>query len=118
MMDGRVKTLHPKVHGGLLASATTGTYRRDEGHGIAPIDLLVVNLYPFGRPSTRALFRGLHRDRHRRSGDDRAAANHDDVAVVVQGRTIKPCSTNLPPTRRGRFRRRRLPPRPIAHRRL
>jgi len=48
MMDGRVKTLHPKVHGGLLA------LRDDAGHvaamaaqGIEPIDLLVVNLYPF-----------------------------------------------------------------------
>jgi phosphoribosylaminoimidazolecarboxamide formyltransferase / IMP cyclohydrolase len=49
MLDGRVKTLHPKIHGGLLA-------RRDDaahlaairGAGIAPIDLLVVNLYPFG----------------------------------------------------------------------
>ena len=48
MLDGRVKTLHPKVHGGLLA-------RRDvpaqmvalDAHGIATIDLLVVNLYPF-----------------------------------------------------------------------
>jgi phosphoribosylaminoimidazolecarboxamide formyltransferase/IMP cyclohydrolase len=48
MLDGRVKTLHPKVHGGLLA-------RRDlpehmdalERHGIGPIDLLAVNLYPF-----------------------------------------------------------------------
>ena len=48
MLDGRVKTLHPMVHGGLLA-------RRDvpehvaamQAHGIAPIDLLVVNLYPF-----------------------------------------------------------------------
>ena len=46
MMDGRVKTLHPKVHGGILA-------RRDidqavmETHQIPPIDLVVVNLYPF-----------------------------------------------------------------------
>src|SRR6059058_6672096 len=48
MLDGRVKTLHPKVHGGLLA-------RRDvpehvaaiEQHGISTIDILVVNLYPF-----------------------------------------------------------------------
>jgi phosphoribosylaminoimidazolecarboxamide formyltransferase/IMP cyclohydrolase len=50
MMDGRVKTLHPKVHGGILA-------RRDlkdhvaamEEHGIPPIDLVVVNLYPFAQ---------------------------------------------------------------------
>src|SRR3546814_11909817 len=48
IMDGRVKTLHPTIHGGLLG-------RRDfpahvaamQEHGIAPIDLLVVNLYPF-----------------------------------------------------------------------
>jgi len=46
IMDGRVKTLHPKIHGGLL-----GRRGQDDGvmeeHGIAPIDLLVVNLYPF-----------------------------------------------------------------------
>ena len=48
IMDGRVKTLHPKIHGGLLG------VRDDPGHraamakqGIAGIDLLVVNLYPF-----------------------------------------------------------------------
>jgi len=46
MMDGRLKTLHPKIHGGLL-----GRRGEDDGamveHGIPPIDLLVVNLYPF-----------------------------------------------------------------------
>jgi phosphoribosylaminoimidazolecarboxamide formyltransferase/IMP cyclohydrolase len=55
MLDGRVKTLHPKVHGGLLA-------RRDHPdhmaalhrHGIAPIDILVVNLYPFEATVGRA----------------------------------------------------------------
>ena len=53
MMDGRVKTLHPKVHGGILA-------RRDrpdhlaaiKAHGIAPIDLVVVNLYPFAKAAS------------------------------------------------------------------
>ena len=48
MMDGRLKTLHPKVHGGLLA--VRGNAEHDasaQKHGIAPIDLLVVNLYPF-----------------------------------------------------------------------
>lgn len=48
MMDGRVKTLHPGVHGGLLALRDNPEHRASmEEHGIAPIDLLVVNLYPF-----------------------------------------------------------------------
>src|ERR671912_25454 len=46
IMDGRVKTLHPRVHGGLLGRAGTDDAVIAE-HGIAPIDLLVVNLYPF-----------------------------------------------------------------------
>ena len=46
MMDGRVKTLHPKVHGGLLGRSGTDDAVMAE-HGIAPIDLLVLNLYPF-----------------------------------------------------------------------
>ena len=54
MLDGRVKTLHPKIHGGLL-------FRRDlpahveqaAAHGIEPIDLVVVNLYPFGQVVAR-----------------------------------------------------------------
>ena len=48
MMDGRVKTLHPAVHGGLLALRDDAEHRAAmAAHGIAPIDLLVVNLYPF-----------------------------------------------------------------------
>ena len=48
MMDGRLKTLHPTVHGGLLAIRGNAEHTRAaEQHGIAPIDLLVVNLYPF-----------------------------------------------------------------------
>ncbi len=48
MMDGRVKTLHPAVHGGLLALRDDPDHvAAMEAHGIAPIDLLVVNLYPF-----------------------------------------------------------------------
>src|SRR5690625_1620669 len=48
IMDGRVKTLHPSIHGGLLGRRRTDEAVMDE-HGIAPIDLLVVNLYPFAR---------------------------------------------------------------------
>src|SRR5437764_3345444 len=48
MMDGRVKTLHPAVHGGLLAIRTNAEHAAAmAAHGIKPIDLLVVNLYPF-----------------------------------------------------------------------
>lgn len=48
MMDGRVKTLHPNVHGGLLALRDNDDHLAAmTEHGIAPIDLLVVNLYPF-----------------------------------------------------------------------
>ena len=46
IMDGRVKTLHPRIHGGLLGRIGTDEAVMAE-HGIAPIDLLVVNLYPF-----------------------------------------------------------------------
>ncbi|OFW99553.1 MAG: bifunctional phosphoribosylaminoimidazolecarboxamide formyltransferase/IMP cyclohydrolase [Alphaproteobacteria bacterium RIFCSPHIGHO2_12_FULL_63_12] len=48
MMDGRVKTLHPKVHGGLLALRDNAEHLSSmKAHDILPIDLLVVNLYPF-----------------------------------------------------------------------
>src|SRR2546430_3436083 len=48
LLDGRVKTLHPKVHGGLLAIRENPEHEAAMlAHGIAPIDLLVVNLYPF-----------------------------------------------------------------------
>ena len=48
MMDGRLKTLHPMVHGGLLAIRGNAEHDASAAqHGIAPIDLLVVNLYPF-----------------------------------------------------------------------
>ena len=52
IMDGRVKTLHPVIHGGLLGGAAP-TRRVMEEHGIEPIDLLVVNLYPFEQTIAR-----------------------------------------------------------------
>jgi phosphoribosylaminoimidazolecarboxamide formyltransferase / IMP cyclohydrolase len=55
MLDGRVKTLHPKVHGGILARRDVDAHMRmlDE-HAIPPIDLVVVNLYPFRETVARA----------------------------------------------------------------
>src|ERR1700743_3141701 len=88
MMDGRVKTLHPKVHGGLLAvRSNTEHDRAMKAHGIAPIDLLVVNLYPFeatvekGADFTDCI---ENIDIGGPAMIRAAAKNHDDVAVVVE----------------------------------
>ena len=87
MLDGRVKTLHPMVHGGLLGQRDNAEHQAAmSAHGIAPIDLLIVNLYPFEATVARgagfeecvenidiggpALIRA-------------AAKNHGDVTVVV-----------------------------------
>src|SRR5450759_3300089 len=60
MMDGRVKTLHPKVHGGLLAIRDNAEHAQAmKAHDSAPIDLLVVNLYPVSYTHLRA-----HETRH------------------------------------------------------
>ena len=88
MMDGRVKTLHPKVHGGLLG-------RRDnpqdvaamKQHGITPIDLVAVNLYPFretvAKPQTTFEQAIEHIDIGGPSMLRSAAKNHAAVIVVV-----------------------------------
>ena len=54
MMDGRVKTLHPRIHGGLLALRDNAEHLRAmRAHGIEPIDMVVVNLYPFEETAMR-----------------------------------------------------------------
>jgi phosphoribosylaminoimidazolecarboxamide formyltransferase / IMP cyclohydrolase len=87
MMDGRVKTLHPKVHGGLLAIRDNKDHAAAmQAHGIRPIDLLVVNLYPF----EETVAKGAGFDDCIENIDiggpamiRAAAKNHADVAVVV-----------------------------------
>src|SRR5512141_2841172 len=55
MLDGRVKTLHPRIHGGLLARRDLPAHMAALAeHGIGTIDLLVVNLYPFAQATARA----------------------------------------------------------------
>jgi phosphoribosylaminoimidazolecarboxamide formyltransferase / IMP cyclohydrolase len=55
MLDGRVKTLHPRIHGGLLARRDVPAHMQAlAAHGISTIDLLVVNLYPFAQATARA----------------------------------------------------------------
>src|SRR5687767_7345700 len=54
ILDGRVKTLHPSVHAGLLARRDLADHMRQiEAHEIAPIDLVAVNLYPFRETAAR-----------------------------------------------------------------
>ena len=88
MMDGRVKTLHPNVHGGLLAIRDNADHRGAmDKHGIAPIDLLVVNLYPFEATVDKSASEEDCIENIDIGGPAmiRAAAkNHDDVAVVVE----------------------------------
>ncbi len=88
MMDGRVKTLHPKVHGGLLAIRDNAEHAQSmKDHGIAPIDLLVVNLYPFEATVNKGASEEDCIENIDIGGPAmiRAAAkNHDDVAVVVE----------------------------------
>src|SRR5579859_3222884 len=88
MMDGRVKTLHPKVHGGLLAIRDNAEHAQAmKSHGILPIDLLVVNLYPFEATVDQGAGFETCIENIDIGGPAmiRAAAkNHDDVAVVVE----------------------------------
>ena len=87
MMDGRVKTLHPKVHGGLLAVRGDPAHEAAMAeHDIGPIDLVVVNLYPFAQ----TVARGAGRDEIVENIDiggpsmvRSAAKNHRFVAIAV-----------------------------------
>ncbi|WPA92517.1 bifunctional phosphoribosylaminoimidazolecarboxamide formyltransferase/IMP cyclohydrolase [Providencia zhijiangensis] len=86
MMDGRVKTLHPKVHGGIL-----GRRGKDDAimqqHNIAPIDMVVVNLYPFAqtvaKPNCTLEDAVENIDIGGPTMVRSAAKNHKDVAIVV-----------------------------------
>jgi phosphoribosylaminoimidazolecarboxamide formyltransferase / IMP cyclohydrolase len=88
MLDGRVKTLHPKVHGGLLYIRGKETHEAAaQAHGIAPIDLVVVNLYPFeatvAKPEV-ALHDAIENiDIGGPAMLRSAAKNHDSVTVIV-----------------------------------
>lgn len=88
MLDGRVKTLHPKVHGGLLF--IRGNEKHESAaraHGIEPIDLVVVNLYPFEQTVAKAettIHEAIENiDIGGPSMLRSAAKNHDSVTVVV-----------------------------------
>lgn len=88
MLDGRVKTLHPKVHGGLLARRDVADHQLTaKEHGIGMIDLVVVNLYPFeatvNKPGCTLEEAIENIDIGGPSMVRSAAKNHDAVAVVT-----------------------------------
>jgi phosphoribosylaminoimidazolecarboxamide formyltransferase/IMP cyclohydrolase len=88
MLDGRVKTLHPKVHGGLLFIRGNETHEAAaKAHGIPPIDLVVVNLYPFeqtvAKPGVTLHDAIENIDIGGPSMLRSAAKNHESVTVIV-----------------------------------
>jgi phosphoribosylaminoimidazolecarboxamide formyltransferase/IMP cyclohydrolase len=87
MLDGRVKTLHPKVHGGLLYIRGNAEHERAVGeHGIQPIDLVVVNLYPFEATVAKAGVTPAEAIENIDIGGPSmlrsAAKNHESVTVI------------------------------------
>ncbi|MBS1788283.1 MAG: bifunctional phosphoribosylaminoimidazolecarboxamide formyltransferase/IMP cyclohydrolase [Acidobacteria bacterium] len=88
MLDGRVKTLHPKVHGGILGIRDNADHQaKMQEHGIQPIDLVVVNLYPFRqtiqKPDVTMEDAIENIDIGGPAMIRSASKNHHDVAVVV-----------------------------------
>lgn len=88
MMDGRVKTLHPKIHGGLLYVRGNKAHEKQaKAHGIAAIDLVVVNLYPFEEVTANPKVELAHAIENIDIGGPSmlrsAAKNHASVTVVT-----------------------------------
>jgi len=88
ILDGRVKTLHPKIHGGLLGRRSVPAHvEQMKQHGIGPIDVVVVNLYPFEATITKPNCTFEEAVENIDIGGPSmlrsAAKNHDDVVVVV-----------------------------------
>jgi len=118
IMDGRVKTLHPKIHGGLLG-------RRDvddavmRQHGIEPIDLLVVNLYPFAatiaKPGCTFEDAIENIDIGGPAMVRAAAKNHDRVTVVVDPQDYAALATEIASGGVSQATRKRLAAKAFAH---
>lgn len=118
IMDGRVKTLHPRIHGGLLGRRGIDDAVMKQ-HGIEPIDLLAVNLYPFEQTIAR---RDATIDDAIENIDiggpamiRAAAKNHDGVAVVVSPDDYQAVLADLEQNTLTLERRRRLAARAYAH---
>ena len=118
IMDGRVKTLHPTIHGGLLGRRGVDEPVMDE-HGIEPIDLLVVNLYPFEQTIARedaTIDDAIENIDIGGPAMIRAASkNHDGVAVIVDPGDYKHILTMLRTDALSLTERRRLAAKAYAH---
>src|SRR5438132_1344346 len=100
LLDGRVKTLHPKIHGGLLGRRDLPEHvRAMREHGIEPIDLVAVNLYPFretiARPGTTLAEAIEQIDIGGPSMLRSAAKNHAQVSVIVDPDDYEPVLAEL-----------------------
>ncbi|HEU0224194.1 MAG TPA: bifunctional phosphoribosylaminoimidazolecarboxamide formyltransferase/IMP cyclohydrolase [Steroidobacteraceae bacterium] len=118
IMDGRVKTLHPRIHGALLGRAGVDDAVMRE-HGIRPIDLLVVNLYPFAQTVAKP---GCGYDDGVENIDvggpamlRAAAKNHERVAVVVDPADYAPVLAEIGGGGTSAATRRRLAAKTFAH---
>jgi len=118
IMDGRVKTLHPVIHGGLLGRRGTDESVMDE-HGIEPIDLLVVNLYPFEQTIARedaTIDEAIENIDIGGPAMIRAASkNHDGVAVIVEPDDYESVLEDLKNNDLSAESRRRLAAKAYAH---
>ena len=118
IMDGRVKTLHPVIHGGLLGRRGTDEAVMEK-HGIEPIDLLVVNLYPFEQTIARddaTIDDAIENIDIGGPAMIRAASkNHDGVAVVVSPDDYENVLDSLQKNELSLEHRRRLAAKAYAH---
>lgn len=120
ILDGRVKTLHPAIHGGLLARRNVPEHMAAlEGHGITPIDLVAINLYPFAETIARD---GVTLEEATEQIDiggpamiRAAAKNFASVTVVVDPADYATVLAELRAGQIGSERRRALAARAFAH---
>ena len=120
ILDGRVKTLHPAVHGGILAKRNLDAHVKElEKNKIGPIDLVVVNLYPFRETVARP---GVSMDEALENIDiggptmiRAAAKNHPHVLVVVDPADYGPVLEQLKSGEIGQVERRKLAQKAFQH---
>jgi phosphoribosylaminoimidazolecarboxamide formyltransferase/IMP cyclohydrolase len=105
MLDGRVKTLHPKVHAGILARRDVPAHAAAlAGHAIPPIDLVVVNLYPFRETVAKPTARSTTRSRTSTSAARRCCARRRRTGGTSASSSIPPTTARCSPSSRPRQR--------------